>query len=625
MNPNRAYYDNLNFVRVFLSILVTWSHCYPLTGAREPISEILPSETGGAIAVKAFFLISGFLVMKSWYRAENAIEFVLARSLRIFPALFIALLFTITLAFASSSVDQNTFFTSARNYFLQNITLFWGVAYELPGAFASQANTSVNGSLWTLPWELRAYFALLILGILGAFKYKILANLILVVLVIVLFGPICERFYDNDEVPFMLFSFILGALLSINFKPAHFLTLSLLFVATGISLIMISEPQFGIIFCIFSIILFFGFTNYIPLFKMESDPSYGIYIFSFPIQQFIVFLFGNINPLFLFFLTLVIVLPISILSWHLVEKKALSIRHVISNHFQSKILKNSVNAILLLSTTAIAWSVFEKTRNLAPVQPQQSVSSDNFLWGVYLPSTKTLSLRKDLSSGYADFQIAIKNDNAVPFVGVWGQTHQVKLGLFDIENCNFTFFESLSTERVFDEYNLPCKATDPQPLLGDWVGDGTLRPGIYFSSIGLVVLMLANDVYQEFYFGSPGAGLQAFAGDWNKDGTQTIGLWDPTNHIFYLTNSNKSSHAEISFRFEEVNAEPIYQGISADLDGETVLGLYDRIGGRFVFLSLETRKPKLHIEYGPKGNASAVPIFMVQPTRDTNGKTRHIQ
>jgi peptidoglycan/LPS O-acetylase OafA/YrhL len=58
-----------------------------------------------------------------------------------------------------------------------------------------------------------------------------------------------------------------------------------------------------------------------------GDFTYGVYVFSFPVQQLLIYL--NVtqnNPYILFFCTLLIVLPLSIASWHLIEKKFLSMK-----------------------------------------------------------------------------------------------------------------------------------------------------------------------------------------------------------------------------------------------------------------------------------------------------------
>ena len=74
---------------------------------------------------------------------------------------------------------------------------------------------------------------------------------------------------------------------------------------------------------------YFAFSNKIKLHNTAKygDFSYGIYIYSFPIQQSIIALAGNgIEPLRLFIYTFPVILILAYLSWHLVEKYAIDLK-----------------------------------------------------------------------------------------------------------------------------------------------------------------------------------------------------------------------------------------------------------------------------------------------------------
>ena len=47
----------------------------------------------------------------------------------------------------------------------------------------------------------------------------------------------------------------------------------------------------------------------------------------------------------------------------------------------------------------------------------------------------------------------------------------------------------------------------------------------------------------------PEAGWLPIAGDWNGDGKDTIGLYDPTKAVFYLRNTNDAGYADVSFAY----------------------------------------------------------------------------
>ena len=76
-------FDLLRFLFAFSVLLV---HSYVLSGteALSIISKLLSSE----IAVKCFFVVSGFLIFMSYENSNNTARFFLKRALRIYPAYF---------------------------------------------------------------------------------------------------------------------------------------------------------------------------------------------------------------------------------------------------------------------------------------------------------------------------------------------------------------------------------------------------------------------------------------------------------------------------------------------------------------------------------------------------------
>jgi peptidoglycan/LPS O-acetylase OafA/YrhL len=126
--------------------------------------------TPGTLAVDAFFFLSGLLVAGSLMNASDygwrgVWHYVLARLLRIYPAIIIMTVATAValgyffsnLEFASFVRHENTWI-----YILKNITLVAGTTGNLPGVFSEAPFPKVvNASLWTLPWEVRMYIGLL--------------------------------------------------------------------------------------------------------------------------------------------------------------------------------------------------------------------------------------------------------------------------------------------------------------------------------------------------------------------------------------------------------------------------------------------------------------------------------
>ncbi len=103
-------------------------------------------------------------------------------------------------------------------------------------------------------------------------------------------------------------------------------------------------------------------------------------------------------------------------------------------------------------------------------------------------------------------------------------------------------------------------------------------PGQFRPSNGFVYIRNTNDTgiaNAEFFYGT--AGDVPVAGDWNGDGTDTIGIY--RNGTFFLRNSNNSGFADIQFPFGAAGDIPIV----GDWDGDGV----DTVGivrGNTVFL-----------------------------------------
>ena len=99
------------------------------------------------------------------------------------------------------------------------------------------------------------------------------------------------------------------------------------------------------------------------------------------------------------------------------------------------------------------------------------------------------------------------------------------------------------------------------PVAGDWDGNGTVTIGIYRN--GTFYLRNSNTVgfaNLVFAFGQPGD--QPVAGDWNGDGTDTIGVY--RNGLFLLRNSNSAGAVDTTFAL----GNPGDVGIVGDWNGD---------------------------------------------------------
>ena len=153
-----------------MAVLVVWSHSFALhegSEKNEPLSLLLNGVyNSGNISVMAFFVISGFLVTKSFVSSRSLWRFMGRRVRRIYPGYLVA---TSICAFVIVPL-----FSSIRDLSVLEITKTLGgnllLRNYFPPSNAFTANpvpNAVNGSLWSIPFEFWCYIGVAALGIVG--------------------------------------------------------------------------------------------------------------------------------------------------------------------------------------------------------------------------------------------------------------------------------------------------------------------------------------------------------------------------------------------------------------------------------------------------------------------------
>jgi len=123
--------------------------------------------------VAVFFAISGFLVTPGLVRSRNVIDFGVRRIVRIYPALIVLVLVIIFIVGpALTKLPLATYFAepgTAR--YARNIIPL--TEDYLPGVFLPSGQPAiVDGSLWTLFYEVICYIALGAASVLGLLRYR---------------------------------------------------------------------------------------------------------------------------------------------------------------------------------------------------------------------------------------------------------------------------------------------------------------------------------------------------------------------------------------------------------------------------------------------------------------------
>jgi peptidoglycan/LPS O-acetylase OafA/YrhL len=332
--------NNLNLLRVAAASLVLVSHAFVLSTGR-PSAEPWVGRVGiapGGIAVEVFFAVSGFLVTGSLERSRSLRRFAAARMLRIYPALWVSLLLTLALVgLGFTDLPPGQFMRDPQTWrwLGRNAVMLTGDGV-LPGAFAHVPFAgAVNGSLWTLRWELRLYLLLALtwglVRLVGP-RLKLLSFEHLVVAAALAFTlanvalHLARREIDYVELSAMFFQG--AALWSLRGRIVIGWATSSGLVAAYVVGALAPVPVFALVnaLCLPWLALHVAFlpAGVLRRYNRAGDYSYGIYIFAFPIQQAAMALQPSLGAWGVVAVAAPPTLLLAVLSWHLVEDRALA-------------------------------------------------------------------------------------------------------------------------------------------------------------------------------------------------------------------------------------------------------------------------------------------------------------
>lgn len=311
--------NNFDFLRILFASLVIVTHSYALIGL--PEIDIMSAFTNGRsslsfIGVRGFFTISGFLIFTSFERTQFPLGFLWKRFIRIWPALLALLLVTAfiigpwvtLLPLGLYFKDMNTY-----HYVYNNLLLLKGISYSLPGVFGQNLYpTAVNGSLWTLPYEVFFYLILTLFYLKKSFNINYLLIpcwglfLGLRIAQYPLSGSILSVAFDKALMMELGMYFMAGMLISKNMKLLNHLNMKwFVFGASVLVFIVFSKhPALSWLQFIVVPLATITFAYYLPLPLVRKagyfgDFSYGIYIYGFLVQQLLVDLSHNTIGLYI--------------------------------------------------------------------------------------------------------------------------------------------------------------------------------------------------------------------------------------------------------------------------------------------------------------------------------------
>lgn len=331
--------NHFNLLRLVLAALVVVAHSPEMLdghAGREPLMRLTGgSMTFGELAVDGFFLLSGYLILRSWLAQPAALAFLSKRLLRIAPAYLLA---------AAVCIAVVGPLAAGPGYF----SAFWlgGTAFSVltlgepvtPPVFAGTPYPVVNGAMWSLRYEFLCYLGALALGLAGLARRRAALAALAAALLLLSTAARCGLLAAWDLAPgaaagqLLRLSafFAVGMLYGLCWpRPRWSLAwgaLAALLLCMG--MLHRASAEAALLTC-GAYLLFCGVHAHAPWLAWAQrmpDASYGTYLYGWPAGKLLAWYWPGIGPGVLTVAALLLAYACGLASWYLVEQPALGFK-----------------------------------------------------------------------------------------------------------------------------------------------------------------------------------------------------------------------------------------------------------------------------------------------------------
>lgn len=346
--------NSLGLIRLLLAVAVLFTHAFPLGGfGADPLFGHTNGQVSiGSLAVGGFFVISGYLITKS-AMSTDVLQFAWRRILRLIPAFWVLLAVTALVVgpvlWLARGSQLSTYFRLAPggplDFFIRNWNLdvrSFGI-FDLLKTSTPYGNavgySALNGSIWTLTYEVGCYVLIGILLLFGVFAK---ARLLIPIVTALLFGAAIVNVVKPGSVGLLLplisdqyvvtltLTFMYGACLALYSHKVPFSN-GLAILSAVVLLYTLRHGGFPLLGTAAGAYLLMYLGGRLPkslhVIGAKNDYSYGIYIYGFLVQQLLaacgVYRLGYM-PFVIF--SIVGSAVCGYLSWHLIEKRAMALK-----------------------------------------------------------------------------------------------------------------------------------------------------------------------------------------------------------------------------------------------------------------------------------------------------------
>ncbi len=170
--------------------------------------------------------------------------------------------------------------------------------------------------------------------------------------------------------------------------------------------------------------------------------------------------------------------------------------------------------------------------------------------GLYRQLDGFVYVRHENTQGNADLEFFFGNPGDVPLVGDFDGDGRDSVSIWRTSQARIYIINELGQDGEGlgqADYFFDLDAPDLVPFVGDFDGDGTDTIGFYRPSDGFVYLRNSNSAGEadvSFFYGNPGDRI--LVGDWDGDGDDSVGVYRPSSGRLYLNFENASGPADWS-------------------------------------------------------------------------------
>ena len=302
--PKNKRFQELDAIRGLAAIFVVLYHYTYQYYISFPNEYKFPfSFEFGHYGVQAFFIVSGFVIFMTLEKTKKSLDFIIYRSIRLFPTYWISVLITFIIVSIFSLPGKETTILE----FLANLTMIH-TQFKIKG---------VDGVYWTLLYELKFYFLMLILYHFKHLKKIDIISIIILSLIIVIsllgfdHNTFYKIIYQVLLLPYLGY-FISGIMFyKIYTKKENYMTYIALTLALIVSIVIDPNKEIYIILFIYMLFLLLAFHKLTfitikPLVFLGTI-SYALYL----IHQYIGYIILNYAQTY--HISLLIATPIAII------------------------------------------------------------------------------------------------------------------------------------------------------------------------------------------------------------------------------------------------------------------------------------------------------------------------